>query len=617
MGQGCPAAQCCKWPCSLSSRAVLQLLRLEVSIIVHRPGSPHTLDLRSARSRALRLWLISFLLFLPFYYPYLTHFLLAPPGALPTGFIQADQPYYMGNAREHFDDGGFHLFYGLPYSPFYGARRIYFQPQTLVLGVIQHFTRLDPGVVYILFGVVWGVICCRLALSLFEQLFGLRTVPQWLAAIGFVWGGGLLVALGTLRWLETGLLDDLFAYDPFGGMWFLNFGRNFIYPLEAYYHALWLGATTCLLRRRYLPALALVALTSASHPFTGVQLICVVLTWAGVERFWIRNREIPMTFVVGLAALLLLHVAYYRWFLNLWIEHRLVEEQWIRMARDWTYEARHFIPAYALVGLMTAWVLRVPRLAARVFSQPFARLLAVWALVSFALANHEFALRPSIQPLHFTRGYVWMPLYILGTPSLIAGLVWLRAHRSKVVAAVGSAAVMAVLFTDNAVFLTTYHWRKDTARHEMWIVPGFRGLVAFLNRPEYAGSTVITPPHPGYAYDDLPYLLLTYTPLRTWHSNAVNTPQSERRRAEVIDLFARGEFLPIWSTMRLLVILEGYDAEPPEWLRARNGQKVFANRRWVVYRLDPARAPSEGEAGSGGRPGADETEAAPPTHDSL
>jgi hypothetical protein len=239
---------------------------------------------------------------------------------------------------------------------------------------------------------------------------------------------------------------------------------------------------------------------------------------------------------------------------------------------------------------MTAWMLRTPSRAVTLFSQPFTRLLGVWAVVSFALANHEFALRPNIQPLHFTRGYVWMPLYILGVPTLIAGVTWLREHRSRLAAIVGSAALMAVLVTDNVVFLATFHWRKETRQHEMWVMPGFRGLVDFLDRPEQAGSLVITPLHPGYDYDHFPYLLTAYTPLRTWQSHAMNTPQSRQRHDEVIKLFATGEFLPIWSTMRLLVILEADNAEPPDWLTARNGRRVYANQSYVVYRLDPAPA---------------------------
>jgi hypothetical protein len=39
--------------------------------------------------------------------------------------------------------------------------------------------------------------------------------------------------------------------------------------------------------------------------------------------------------------------------------------------------------------------------------------------------------------------------------------------------------------------------------------------------------------------------------------------------------------------MKLLVILETYAAEPPEWLLARNGKQVYANQSYVVNQLEP------------------------------
>jgi hypothetical protein len=541
--------------------------------------------------RRLSLWLISLLLFLPFYYPVLTHFLDPPPGLFPTGFIQPDMPYYVGNAREHFDDGSFHLFYGLPYSPFYSTPRIYFQPQTLLLGVIVHFTGVDPAVAYLIFGVVFGVICCRLALALFEQLFGLRTPAQWLTAAGLLWGGGMLVAVGAAKWVGSGDPNDLFAYDPAGGMWFLNFGRNLLYPTEAYYHAIWLAATICLLRRWYRAVLALVALMGASHPFTGVQLVLVVLAWTALERFWVGNREVPIPFLAALGALLLLHLGYYRWFLGLWIEHRIVEHQWISESQDWTYEAKHFLPAYALTGLLTAWTIRTPRLARAIFSRASSRLLAVGAVVSFALANNEFALRPNIQPLHFTRGYVWMPLYLLGAPALMAGFGWLLNRRIRLTKVAGTAAIVVALVADNAVFLSTFRGR--TGSDQLWIQADFRELATFLNQPEQAGTVVLTPPQPRHIYNPFAYLLTVYTPLRTWLSHPYNTPLKFQRHRELRDLFADGIFLPVWSMMNLLIILPAGLA-PPDWLTARGGREVYADRTYAVYRIDAAPAAPSG-----------------------
>src|SRR5438874_9198648 len=53
---------------------------------------------------ALRPWLLCGLLILPATTPYLIHLVVArSQGLSPTGFILADQPYYMANAREYLD----------------------------------------------------------------------------------------------------------------------------------------------------------------------------------------------------------------------------------------------------------------------------------------------------------------------------------------------------------------------------------------------------------------------------------------------------------------------------------------------------------------------------------
>ena len=60
-------------------------------------------------------WLFCLALLTPVLLFYACHFCGRPN---PTGFIQYDMPYYMANAREYFDRGGFRLFYSNPFSSF-------------------------------------------------------------------------------------------------------------------------------------------------------------------------------------------------------------------------------------------------------------------------------------------------------------------------------------------------------------------------------------------------------------------------------------------------------------------------------------------------------------------
>ncbi len=185
----------------------------------------------SARNSALR-WAASLLLFLPVIALYACEY-LRPDGRTFTGFIQYDQPSYMSDARAFFDDG-FHLFYGNPFSPDPNTPRIYFQIHLLLLGFVQKVMGWDPGVVYVLFGFVAGLVCVRVAMALYEEVAGLRSPAQWLGLVLFIWGGGILALMGLAYHVVAGhagrqLFDDVFSFDPAAGWWFLNLGRNLVF----------------------------------------------------------------------------------------------------------------------------------------------------------------------------------------------------------------------------------------------------------------------------------------------------------------------------------------------------------------------------------------------------
>lgn len=525
------------------------------------------------------------MLYLPAFIPFALHYYLPPANTFPTGFIQSDMPYYMVCARKHFDDGGFSLTYGTPFSPNYDTPKNYFQPQTLLLGLILGITKADPAIVFILFGVVSSTICIRIALAIFEWLIGLASAAQWLAAVCFIWGGGLLVALGGLKWLSSGSIDDLFYFDPGGGFWFLNLGRNYVYPTEGYYHALFLGCVYFLLKERYWPAVGCMAVLSFSHPFTGVELILIVLAWAALERLWIDNRKIRWPHLAALVTLLAIHLGYYLVLLNISPEHREIQKQWTKAL---TYEAQHFVPGYALVAALAFWAIRRPKWAAEYFSQPDHRLFAVWAMVAFALANHEFAIQPSIQPVHFARGYVWTPLFLMGAPALTAAFQWLLAARRRVLGLAPVALMVGTLLLDNVAFIATYHWRSKPVTEELYVPKSFWNLTATLNHPEHRGALLLTPvqiehltPH------HVSYLLSVYTPLRSWISHHSITPFSAQRNAEMRDLLLKGAYLPEWRQRTVLMVAPPWFQ--PAWLSQLNAKPVYNDETFVVYRIEPSR----------------------------
>ena len=65
----------------------------------------------------------------------------------------------MANAREYLDRRKVSLFYPLPFSDNYDINAIYFQPLTLTLALVLYLSKVDPGVLFIIFGLLFTFLC--------------------------------------------------------------------------------------------------------------------------------------------------------------------------------------------------------------------------------------------------------------------------------------------------------------------------------------------------------------------------------------------------------------------------------------------------------------------------
>ena len=519
-------------------------------------------------------WLAALVLLLPAAGLYASHFAHArsDPQKVATGFLVYDMPYYLANARELFDPGSLHASYGNPFSPAPETPRIYFQPMTLLYGLTWQWTGLDPGTVFLAFGLLFGVLWLRLVIEAYEEWVGLGSRLHWLGLVCFVWGGGLLAAAGTAAAGPGGLL----RFDPSEGWWCLNLGRNLVLPTEALYHALAFGCILALVRERFALAFAALALLSASHPFAGIQFLLIVSAWSFQERWLQRNTSVPPLLLAGCAVLTVLHLAYYLFFLPSFEEHASVMQQWtLPYNLDW----QNMLPAYALVGGLALFRVRSAERAKRLLAEPQQRLLLAWFGVTFLLANHEWFITAR-QPIHFTRGHIWTPLFLLGGPTLLALFAWLRGRSARALGVLGPAAVCAVLLADNALWLR-HQARQPTG---IYLTPAAQRVFEDLSQrePRDRGALVVS------NNESLSYLAMTYTPLRAWMSHWAVTPFAEQRRAEVEAYFQKGELPEAWLQRRLYVIVE-YPGRAPERPEPPPGgvQEVQRSGNLVVFRRDP------------------------------
>ena len=502
------------------------------------------------RKAELLRWAVALALLTPVILLYAAHYLLLPEGLFAHGFIQYDQPYYMANAREHFDNG-FSLLYGLPFSPDYDTPQVYFQPLSLAFGAILELTGVDPGALYVGAGLLFGLACLRLVIALYETLFGLAGFGQRLGLVLFVWGGGVFALAGAayMAWKGLAAPSDLMVLEPASGWWFFNFGRNLVYPTEALYHLLAVAILLLLLRKHNVGAVFLCLLLSLSHPYAGLQVVLAVFVWAGFERYFLRREEsAPRWFVAALGAVLFFHLAYYLGVLATSEEHRQTVALWQKNIPG-LLDGITMALAYALVGGLALWRLRDRDRAAAALALPHNRLFLFYFLISFALANHEFLISAH-QPIHFARGHIWMPLFLLGAPILI-GLLdriwnWLRPWLRWT----GLAAVVSLFLLDNLAFFAIYiPAMAEGPTNAPTISRQERELLRQLDDPRFEGYLLVS------AKEDLGYLATVYTPLRAWVTHGNNQPSYEANRQDITAWLTDDQLQPEWRDRDVVYVV--------------------------------------------------------------
>jgi hypothetical protein len=503
------------------------------------------------------------------------HFAFAPEGHRGTGFIQYDQAYYMANAREHFDGGKFSLLYGLPFSNDPNTPRLYVQILSLFLGTVHHLSNWDPGYIYFAFGLIAALVCARIAIALYDDVIGRDKTVQWIGLICFFWGGGLFALAGTL-YVVLVQPREIPAFDPFDGLWFLNFGRNLFYPTEAFYHAIFFGTVLMCFRKRYGRVVFGLVAMAISHPFTGLQLLLIVGAWATLERYILREDDPPHFLLFLVITLLLLHMGYYLGVLNLSEEHRSLQHQW---SLAWNLDVRTMVFAYVLVGGLTA----VRLLWHGRYGNPLVnrrdRFFIIWLIVSLALANHDLLIEPR-QPIHFTRGYIWIPLFFLGAPVLVHVVQRALDSRNAILSKLIVVAGLLWFVSDNAAWFVTHGYRALFRAQPLGITltDEMSRVFALMNAPNFYGSLLISEDK------KIGYLATVYTPLRSWRSHVFNTPFVKQRDEELRRFFDSGFEAPQWQDQPIIVLrIKGEDSEDSNLAEQFGFHLVFDGTSYSMY----------------------------------
>ncbi len=486
------------------------------------PGSLHVADSQrkpnqSTSRLVVLLWALSAIA--PFWLIYLAHG-VAQNGTA-TGFIAYDLPSYVANGREVFERGNGFAFPN-PYDTSPDPSPIYFYWFLWLLGLGTR-SGMDPGLLFVLAGVVSGTALSVMTWRLTRQVLPQPTYHP-LLFLSAMWGGGLLCAGKLVANASSGtaLGSELLLFDPHEGLWFLNWGRNVIFATESTYHVMAAACWLFALSRRYWWSLLFAALLACTHPWSGLEILATVSAFHFL-RLLSGARAGALAHCIASGALLAALLGYSLLFLNSFDAHFALHQAW---RINWNLPTSSVLLAWSPVALLA--LMRCKQDWRRFgWDEAF---LGVAFAVAFLLSLHD-RFMPSTQPLHFTRGYVWMSLLLLGLPWLQQRLIALRGRlRPQSFWAVCVLALFAAAF-DNAVFIRDRALKQFAGESGFFLTPNQRELFRQVDRAGLEGVAV-------FADVDLSYLSSAYTRLTPYLGHRFNTLDYLTRLDQVNRLFA-------------------------------------------------------------------------------
>lgn len=515
---------------------------------------------------AWRPLLFALLLCLPYWFIWLRPVFEAPAGHLATGFPQYDQAYYAANGRAIFERGN--GFSGPnPYDPDPAAPAIYFHLLNWFFGLLVAKAKLDPGLVYVGTGLVAGLVFSRLTLTLLERLVASRRSLRLLFPLA-MWGGGI-ATLTLFLCQSLGLLQPgtpIHIFDPDDGWWFLSWGRNLVYATEAVYHCLVLGIWLAFLDRRWWKLSLLTLVLAATHPFTAIQMLLPLGVFTGISLALPRATglpRLPPAVVVVLATIATSFGVYYGIFLPNYEAHAELTRIW---AIDWQETPMQTLAAYLPLFLALAMAIKRRLLPAR----PELLFFGLFAASSFLLSHHGWFVKP-YQPLHFTHGYVWMPLFLLALP-------WIERAISPLLGS-GKRNLLATLLlilaasADNLAF--AFWTSRNVPQNDIRFMEGeLRHIFRLLDREKTEGLLISNDVTASY-------LVATYTRVRPYFGHSFNTVSRTRRLAELDRFFRSSQQGPLIAGADLL-LLKGELATGQQGWRS-----IYQGERWNLYRRVP------------------------------
>jgi hypothetical protein len=291
--------------------------------------------------------------------------------------------------------------------------------------------------------------------------------------------------------------------------------------------------------------------------------------WLLIEKLFYKNKNIPYWYLDSILVITAFHISYYLFYLNSFPEHKQIFSQY---SAGWTYSLLIAIPAYCLVAALSFLNVYINKPVKKLLTFPHQRLFLCWGIIAFLLSKHEWFIKP-MQPIHFTRGYVWAGLFLFSLPAV----VWLINYLQQTAKRKWLLYIFTFIFlSDNIIWTAKLLTGTNNKEWEGHITKDTQEVLKYLesnatNKDLLVGNATL-----------VNYLANVYTHTNAWVSHPFNTPNREQRDIQMQAFLQTAVKLPEWKGRRILIVMNKKN-EPP-WIHlSLLKNKLFENDTYVMF----------------------------------
>lgn len=525
-------------------------------------------------NKNLKKWVFACLLSMPIFFLYLVHFTDHDAQHKPTGLIQWEHALYMIASKEY-KTGNATILYRYPLVEDAQSPKVFFQPQTFVLGYLWKWIPTDPGYLLSFFGLLFTLLTLRVTIEIISIIIP-DSKYQKIIALFFTWGGGILSICGLLLHItyfkgSGDFTDHVLLLDPSQGWWCLNFGRVLIYPFEAYYHFLFMLTILFVLRKKFICGALIMVLLTISHPYTSTELAAILFSWVVMEYYYLKSGAISKKGFLWMLGALIFYVFYYGVLLKLLPVYSTLSNQ---SALDWGYKIWHFLPAYFLVWILSFFAIRNVDLLKKQFSSPANRLFFSWGMVAFLLSVHGFAIKP-IQPLHFTRGYVYAGFFLFSIPAIIELLEFIN-KKKKITFFFITIISVIIFLSDNIAW---FYFQTGSNRAGVYLTKNEQEIINYFKQNKENGWIIGSEKN-----DDLSTFIQLYSNNKAWIPHPFLTFNLDSKRIALQNLRFQNKLDVRWMQGPTYLYIEKSDTSFTN--HPLNFPIKFENETFKVFKIN-------------------------------